>query len=52
MKNVHLACSETFDVQLENSRPLEVVGNVPCKGHFFQAFPCPEKDVFRLVDHR
>ena len=29
MKNVHLACSEVFDVQLKNSGSSEFVGNVP-----------------------
>ena len=29
MKNVHLACSEAFDVQLKNVGSLELVGNVP-----------------------
>ena len=29
MKNIHLACSEAFDVQLKNSGSLELAGNVP-----------------------
>ena len=35
MKNVHLACSEAFDVQLKNSGSSELVGNVPWKGQFY-----------------
>ena len=35
MKNVHLACSEAFDVQLKNIWSSEFVGNVPGKGKFF-----------------
>ena len=29
MKNVYIACSEAFDVQLKNSESSELVGNVP-----------------------
>ena len=29
MKNIHLACSEAFDVQLKDSGSSELVGNVP-----------------------
>ena len=35
MKNVHLAGSETYNVQLKNSGYSELVGNVPRKGKFF-----------------
>ena len=45
MKNVHLACSEAFDVQLKNSGSSELVGNVPEKDNFIQAYPRLEKDV-------
>ena len=27
LKNAHLACSETFDVQLKDGRPSELVDN-------------------------
>ena len=35
MKNVHLACSEAFDVQLKNSGSSRLVGNVPYKEQFY-----------------
>ena len=39
VKNAHLACSEAFDVQLKNDRPLELVDDVS---------PHPEKGVCHL----
>ena len=33
MKYIHLACSEAFDVQLQDCWPLELADGVPRQGH-------------------
>ena len=49
MKNVYLACSEAFHVQVKISGSSELVGNVPEKKAFFQTLPHPEKDICQLA---
>ena len=50
MKNVHLACSEAFDVQLKNGGSSELLAMCPEKSSFILSLPRPEKDVCRLAD--